>query len=57
MAVTTENPKEPNKSQSIISSLVYNQSLMLETIFLPYPVPYHAQIASPDLATAIFIDG
>ncbi len=30
---------------------------MLETIFLPYLVPYYAQIASPELAAAIFIEG
>jgi len=28
-----------------------------ENIFLPYPVPYQAQIASPELAEAIFVDG
>ncbi len=26
----------------------------METIRLPYPVPYHAQVASPDLAALIF---
>jgi hypothetical protein len=30
---------------------------MLETIFLPYPVPYYAQIASPELAESIFVHG
>lgn len=30
---------------------------MFETIRLPYPVPYAAQIASPDLAQAIFGEG
>ncbi len=30
---------------------------MTETICLPYPVPYYAQIASPELAEAIFVDG
>jgi hypothetical protein len=28
-----------------------------ETIYLPFPVPYYAQIASPELAEAIFVDG
>lgn len=28
-----------------------------ETIRLPYPVPYYAQIASPELAEAIFVHG
>lgn len=27
------------------------------TLLAPYPVPYHAQIASPELATAIFVEG
>jgi len=30
---------------------------MIEIIRLPYPVPYYAQIASPELAQAIFVDG
>jgi hypothetical protein len=30
---------------------------MIETIRLPYVVPYYAQIASPELATAIFVEG
>jgi hypothetical protein len=30
---------------------------MIETIRLPYSVPYYAQIASPELAEAIFCDG
>jgi hypothetical protein len=30
---------------------------MIENIRLPYPVPYYAQIASPELAQAIFVDG
>ena len=30
---------------------------MIETHHLPYSVPYYAQIASPELATAIFIEG
>jgi len=30
---------------------------MNETIRLPFNVPYYAQIASPELATAIFIEG
>ncbi len=30
---------------------------MPESIRLPYPVPYHAQIASPQLAEAIFVQG
>jgi hypothetical protein len=30
---------------------------MIETIYLPYSVPYFAQIASPELATAIFVEG
>jgi hypothetical protein len=29
----------------------------LETIRLPYPVPYYAQIASPELAESIFVHG
>ena len=29
----------------------------LETIRLPYPVPYYAQIASPELAESIFVFG
>lgn len=29
----------------------------VETIRLPYAVPYFAQIASPELASAIFVDG
>jgi hypothetical protein len=28
-----------------------------ETIHLSYPIPYHAQIASPELAEAIFVEG
>jgi hypothetical protein len=34
-----------------------NQSRMVETVYLPFEVPYYAQIASPELASAIFIDG
>ena len=30
---------------------------MTETICLPYLVPYYAQVASPELAEAIFVDG
>jgi len=30
---------------------------MTETIHLPYPIPYYAQIASPQLAEAIFAQG
>lgn len=30
---------------------------ILETIRLPYPVPYYAQIASPELAESIFVQG
>jgi hypothetical protein len=30
---------------------------MLKNVQLPYPVPYYAQIASPDLAEAIFVQG
>ena len=30
---------------------------MTHSIRLPYPVPYHAQIASPELAEAIFVQG
>ncbi len=30
---------------------------MTQTIRLPFPVPYHAQIASPELAEAIFVQG
>jgi hypothetical protein len=30
---------------------------LLETIRLPYQVPYYAQIASPELADAIFVQG
>lgn len=30
---------------------------ILEMIRLPYPVPYYAQVASPELAEAIFVDG
>jgi hypothetical protein len=30
---------------------------ILETIRLPYPVPYYAQIASPELAESIFVHG
>lgn len=30
---------------------------IFETIRLPYPVPYYAQIASPELAEAIFVHG
>jgi hypothetical protein len=30
---------------------------MLKTIHLPYTVPYYAQIASPELAEAIFVQG
>lgn len=30
---------------------------VVETIRLPYPVPYYAQIASPELAEAIFVNG
>lgn len=29
----------------------------IERFRLPYPVPYYAQIASPDLATQIFVEG
>ncbi len=29
----------------------------LETIHLPYSVPYYAQVASPELAQAIFVEG
>jgi hypothetical protein len=35
----------------------YTQGFMSETIRLPYPVPYYAQIASPELAEAIFTNG
>ena len=28
-----------------------------ETIWLPYPIPYCAQVASPELARAIFVEG
>jgi hypothetical protein len=30
---------------------------ILEIIRLPYPVPYYAQVASPDLAQSIFVEG
>jgi len=30
---------------------------MYDTIRLPYPIPYYAQIASPELAEAIFVNG
>lgn len=30
---------------------------VLETIRLPYPVPYYAQVASPELAESIFVHG
>jgi hypothetical protein len=30
---------------------------MLKRVRLPYPVPYYAQIASPELAEAIFVQG
>lgn len=30
---------------------------ILETIRLPYPVPYYAQVASPELAESIFVHG
>jgi hypothetical protein len=30
---------------------------IIESIRLPYPVPYYAQIASPELAEAIFVQG
>src|SRR5512134_3886133 len=30
---------------------------ILETIRLPYSVPYYAQVASPELAEAIFVHG
>ncbi|MBV5330914.1 hypothetical protein JZU69_00485 [bacterium] len=30
---------------------------IFETIRLPYPVPYYAQIASPELAESIFVQG
>jgi hypothetical protein len=30
---------------------------ILETIRLPYPVPYYAQVASPELAESIFVNG
>lgn len=30
---------------------------MIETIRLPYSIPYYAQIASPELAEAIFVQG
>lgn len=30
---------------------------LVETIRLPYPVPYYAQIASPELAESIFVHG
>jgi hypothetical protein len=39
----------------------YNHSRMLEPILeiirLPYPVPYYAQVASPELAESIFVNG
>ena len=30
---------------------------MIQTLYLPYPVPYFAQIASPELAEDIFVHG